>query len=86
MDLRYRTPPGYGDTFYCYAYNGELLTNGQDAINQKIEVNDGDFVARYWSGLDTIATSIQIRDRISNPYFSSEVNLSGFSCGIQILP
>lgn len=82
----YKTPPGYGDTFFMLAYDGGALTDGQDAYNQKVSVNNGDFILRYWSGLETIATSIQLRDRIQNPFSSSSVNLSGYQTGVPVIP
>lgn len=85
-NYEYRTPHGYGDTFFVIAYNGGDLTDGQDAYNQKVNIENGDFVLRYWSGLETIATSIQLRDRIQNPFFSAAALLSGFSSGVPVLP
>jgi hypothetical protein len=61
----YITPPGFGDTFYQYVFDAVLdgpLTDGIDALGLGIKIVDGDFLLRYWSGLTTIADSLQIYD------------------------
>jgi hypothetical protein len=65
--MGYVTPAGYGDTFFQYAFDGSLLTNGQDAYNLRINIRDDDFIFREFSGLDTIAQAIQVRNRLQTP-------------------
>lgn len=75
-DYTYHTPPGYGDTFFIYAFDGDALTPGSSPQNLKLQINDGDFVARAWKGVDqlgNIAQGIQIRDYLQNRYFSSQI-------------
>ena len=78
----YTTPPGYGDTFYIYAFDSDntinpsvpALTPGNNYYNQRIVISDGAFIARWWKGLDTlgnIAQSLQIRDHLQNQWFSN---------------
>lgn len=83
----YVTPPGYGDTFYIYAFDGDGLTAGVPALNQRIPILDGDFIVRQFSGLDTMSSGIQIRDRLQNPYFGALfAQLGGFSSGVPVIP
>lgn len=83
----YPNPPGYGDTFFMYAYNGsDNITNGSDYFNLTIPVQDGDFVARYWAGADTITTKIQIYDSLMRKTSSEAVDYSSFKTGMLILP
>lgn len=77
----YHTPPGYGDTFYIYAFDadasGANLAQGGNFYNQRIVISDGAFLARWWKGLDTlgnIAAQLQIRDHLQNQYFSDLLN------------
>lgn len=72
----YSPPPGYGDTFFMYAYNGGLLTNGTEVDGVHINIYDGDFVCRYWAGLETIATKIMIYDPLIRKCFASPVDYS----------
>lgn len=62
----YRTPPGFGDTFYQYVFDAQsqspVLTNGVNYSRLGIQVVDGDFILRHWAGLDTIADRLQIYD------------------------
>jgi hypothetical protein len=79
-DYTYTTPQGYGDTFYVYAYDTDTsgFTPGTDALNQRIIISDGEFVVRWWRGVDQLgnaARSVQIRDRLQNRYFSDTLNL-----------
>lgn len=78
MDLYpYRTPPGYGDTFFVYAFDGDALTSGNNYYNQRIVISDGDFIARWWKGVDSlgnISQKIQIRDHLSNQYFGDFIS------------
>ena len=78
----YQAPPGYGDTFFVYAFDSNvlpLLVSGQNYYNQRVGIADGDFVLRWWRGTDlyaNIAQGIQIRDRLQTPFFSD--NLTTF--------
>lgn len=82
----YRTPRGYGDTFFMNAYDGDMLVSGQTYNNQKISVQDGEFAFRFWGGLNTIARSIQIRNRIQRPLNSGDqgAQMSAFASVPQI--
>lgn len=76
-NYEYKTPPGYGDTFFVYAFDGDALTPGSSPQNLKLQINDGDFVARWWRGVDqlgNISQGIQIRDALQNAYFFAPVN------------
>ena len=77
-DYTYTTPPGYGDTFYVYAYDSTTipLVSGSTYNNLRILINDGDFIARWWRGCDlyaNISQGIQIRDYLQNPYWSANL-------------
>lgn len=87
-DYTYYTPPGYGDTFFMYAFDAAPLTNGSDYQQLLVPIADGDFVMRYWAGLDTCATSIQIRNRLQRPLNSGAqgINLTRFSSGVPHIP
>jgi hypothetical protein len=76
----YHTPPGYGDTFFQYVFDAQAaspaLTNGSTIIGQLgIPVLDGSFVARQWSGLNTIASKLQIYDWLRRQFFSQMVQM-----------
>ncbi len=71
----YKIPAGYGDTFFQYVFDAQAqspaLVDGQDYIGQLgIPILDGSFVARHWSGLNTIAHKIQIYDWLKRKFFS----------------
>jgi hypothetical protein len=77
----YTTPAGYGDTYFCYAFDSDntinpaapALTPGNNYYNQRIVISDGDFILRWWKGLDilgNIAQQLQIRDHLQNQFFS----------------
>jgi hypothetical protein len=85
MNTPYRTPPGYGDTFFIYAYNGDGLVNSTDAYNKSIPISDGDFVLRAWSGLWSMASKIQIRDAKQTQLFSAFMGWAGLS-GVPVVP
>lgn len=78
-DYTYSTPQGYGDTFYVYAYDSNILplVSGQNYFNQRVVISDGDFVLRWWKGCDlysNISQGIQIRDKLQNQFFSDTIN------------
>lgn len=73
----YQTPEGYGDTYYVYAFDvdasGANLTPGSQGYNQRVGINDGAFLMRWWTGAGTYgnaAQGIQLRDRLQNDLFS----------------
>jgi hypothetical protein len=84
----YSPPDGYGDTFFVYAYSGGLLTNGASPNGLSIPILDGDFVCRFWCGLETLATGIQIYDNLLRQCFSAPVSYgAGFApTGMLVLP
>jgi len=77
----YITPPGYGDTFFQYLLDAQDLTgsaalvNGTTRLGLGIPVQDGSFIGRFWSGLPTIGTKIQIFDWLSRQFFSQPLNI-----------
>ena len=77
----YTTPPGYGDTFYVYAFDvdvsGANLPAGSNAFNQRQNITNGDFVLRWFKGIDPLgnaAEQIQIRDWLQTPFFSNPIS------------
>lgn len=84
-----QTPPGYGDTFFMFAYNGDSLTNGTSPSLVALPITNGDFICRYWSGLESIADGIQLYDAVQRRWFGDVVNwgaTSGFATGCVVLP
>lgn len=80
----YKTPPGYGDTFFQYVFDAQAavpaLTNGTTVIGQLgIPVLDGSFIARQWSGLNTIASKLQIYDWLGRQFFGQLVQMGAGS-------
>jgi hypothetical protein len=78
----YYPPPGYGDTFFQYVFDAQipssgqaLLTNGTTRLGVYIPIFDGSFVARFWSGLPTIATGIQVYDWLDRQFYSQVENI-----------
>lgn len=74
----YIIPAGYGDTFFQYVYDaqGQGLVDGQSSIGQLgIQVLDGSFVTRHWSGLNTLAHKIQIYDWLKRKFFAEPAQL-----------
>ncbi len=88
MGTGYVVPAGYGDTFFVYAFDADGLTNGLDAYNQRVRVNDGSFVMRQWSGLNSVASGIQIRNRLQNPLNAGSrgATMGGFLTGVPMVP
>ena len=60
----YKTPPGYYDVPYIYAYDGSALTDGLTYRNVTLDVgfDNAGFVLRQISGRPTIAGRVQVRD------------------------
>lgn len=60
----YKTPVGFGDTFYQYVFDtqGQGFSNGSTLLQVGPQVIDGDFLLRFWSGLSTIAQGLKIYD------------------------
>ena len=79
-------PPGMGDTFFQYVFDaqGAGLVDGTTRNQLGVQVDDGDFILRYWSGLPTIADRLQIYDWLgrrfaSEPMFLGAASLAGRS-------
>ena len=77
----YITPPGYGDTFYIYAFDadasGENLTPGSNAFNRRVNIVNGDFVLRWFKGVDPLGNAgqqIQLYDWLQTPFFSNPIS------------
>jgi len=65
LDEPYQAPPGYFDQPFWYVYNGDNLTNGQDARNVGITTYSGsDFILRRVAGMDRLCTQFQLRDNL----------------------
>ena len=79
----YITPPGFGDTFFQYVFDAQTagLVNGQSYNQVGIPVQDGAFIARYWSGLPTIANNLQIYDWLRRQLFSQSIAVGAASTG-----
>lgn len=75
------TPPGMGDTFFQYVFDaqGAGLTDGQTRNQLGVQVDDGDFILRYWAGLPTIADRLQIYDFLARRFASSAMFLGAAS-------
>lgn len=75
------TPPGYGDTFFQYVFDaqGAGLVDGTTVNQLGVEVDDGDFLLRYWSGLPTIADRLQIYDWLGRRFASEAMFLGAAS-------
>lgn len=60
----YRTPPGFYDVPYLYAYDGSALTDGINYRNVPLDVgfDNAGFVLRQIAGRPTIAARVQVRD------------------------
>ncbi len=78
----YFPPPGFGDTFYQYVFDAQTppsgeaaLVNGTTRLGVYIPVFDGSFVSRFWSGLPTIAQSIQVYDWLGRKFYSELENI-----------
>src|SRR3972149_776760 len=79
----YKTPPGYGDTFFQYVYEAQEagLTDGQRYFQKGIPVTDGKFLMRYWSGLGTIADGLQIYDWLARGFASGFMRVGNAAFG-----
>lgn len=52
-----KTPPGYGDQFYIYAYSFSAngFSTGQVVNQVPLNIQDSPFILRWWAGADSIA-------------------------------
>lgn len=75
------TPPGMGDTFFQYVFDaqGAGLVDGTTRNQLGVQVDDGDFILRYWSGLPTIADRLQIYDWLGRRFASDAMFLGAAS-------
>ena len=71
------TPPGMGDTFFQYVFDaqGQGLVDGTTRNQLGVQVDDGDFILRYWSGLPTLADRLQIYDWLGRRFASEAMFL-----------
>lgn len=93
-----RTPPGFGDQAYIYTYQPSAngLSNGNSYSLLPIEIQDGAFVLRSWSGADSVLTAgaprsgngaIQIYDKIRNGIYKTPTIIPGnFPTGQSVTP
>ncbi len=89
----YATPDGFGDLHYSYVFDaGSALTNGNNYSQLEIPVLDYDFIARIWSGWDSIIDTpangglIQAYDGIQRSYANVPMALSEWKTGQVLLP
>lgn len=77
----YRVPRGFGDTYFCYVFDAqnENLTDGQSYFKRRVNVANGDFLLRYISGFNTIASRFQFYDWIERRFTSAPATLGGFA-------
>lgn len=75
------TPRGMGDTFFQYVFDAqnEGLVDGTTRNQLGVQVDDGDFLLRYWSGLPTIADRLQIYDWLGRRFASEAMFLGAAS-------
>ena len=75
------TPPGMGDTFFQYVFDaqGQGLVDGTIRNQLGVQVDDGDFILRYWTGLPTIADRLQIYDWLGRRFASEAMFLGAAS-------
>lgn len=75
------TPNGMGDTFFQYVFDaqGAGLVDGTTRNQLGVQVNDGQFILRYWSGLPTIADRLQIYDWLARRFASDAMFLGAAS-------
>lgn len=73
----YRVPPGVGDTFFQYVFDaqGQGLTDATTRLQLGIPISDGEFRARFWTGITTIADRLQIYDWLSRSFSSGPMLL-----------
>lgn len=84
----YAVPPGFGDTFFQYAFNGDALVPGQAYNQLGIRVDDGKFVSRFFAGQESIATGpMMIYDKSTKGLFGPPgFDFSPFATGKNLLP
>lgn len=89
----YATPDGFGDIHYSYVYDAaSTLTNGQSYSQLEIPILDYDFIARVWSGWDSIIDTfangglIQCYDGIQRSYSDVPQALATWKTGQVLLP
>lgn len=84
----YTVPAGYGDTYFCYVYDaqGEGLTDGREYSQLGVPINNGDFILRYISGLNTLATGFNAYDWLLRAFYSSSARLGSFAQGMLVQP
>lgn len=63
----YKTPDGYGDTFFQYVYDAQdqvpALVNAADYLQTEgPRIADGAFILRNWAGLKSLAARMRIYD------------------------
>lgn len=73
----YKTPAGFGDTFFQYVYDLQNagLTDGQTYLQLGVAVNDGQFVLRKWGGLGGVAQGLQIYDWLGRRFAADFMNI-----------
>ena len=84
---QYTVPPGFGDIFFCYVFDAqnENMTDGQSYFGRRTRVANGQFVLRYITGFQTIATQFQFYDWIQRRFYAGPATLGSFA-GMAVLP
>lgn len=88
----YVTVPGFGDTYYAYAFNAGSLTNGNSYLLQKIDVLNWDFICRHWAGWETVIDTpangglVKAYDDIGRDWSHLPLAFGSFPQGQVVLP
>jgi hypothetical protein len=94
----YETPDGYGDSFYVYVYNPAEsgLVSGESYSYVPIQIQDGAFILRAWSGADSVLAhtgvlatwgTIQLYDPHSRLFWDLPTSVfSNCATGAAVLP
>jgi hypothetical protein len=85
MAERYSPPAGYYDQPFFYVFDGNILTDGQNALNNSVEMTPGigDFILRRIVGVDRLVNTSSPTGRFwcqarSGAYIESQpVNIQG---------
>lgn len=91
MTKLYTPPPGYIDLPFTWAFDGSVLTNGQNYQNNGVYLigGYGDFILRRVVGLDRVLAAntgkYLLRDRNNKPWESAPVIVNG-SADLMIAP
>jgi len=83
MSLLFTPPEGYYDTMFIFVYSTSSLLNGQNALNQRIDMDPGigDFICRRVAGIQSVVNpsggQFQMRDNQLQNLQSLPLNAQG---------